>query len=192
MELLVETDPDIGHTMFRMEVLFIDLENITTDTLSGWNIEWPIYLFHGITKEKMKIGLAQSLQPRGKKVSWIRMDGDGKNALDFHITFNLGQLSLQHPGAAFKILSKDKGFDPLVKHLKQMSIDCERIEKVPAKPAPKKTAPKQPASAKIRDRPTLLKGFADHIEGMAEEMIEFLRGQNRIQLEGEKIRYLAI
>jgi PIN domain len=204
--------------MFLMEILFIDLENTTPVTLSGWPVEWPIYLFYGKTQEKIKIDLAQSLQIRQDKVNWIKMDGDGKNALDFHISFYLGQLSLQHPKSSFKILSKDKGFDPLMKHLKQQSIDCERIEKAPSKSASKETAAKQTASGKNRDWPTLLSEFSAHLASMAEakrpkkiaklkaffkshcaiegdsraeEMILFLKSNNRIQLDGEKMIYTS-
>jgi PIN domain len=201
-----------------MEYLLIDLENIAPDTLSGWPIEWPIYLFVGEKQSKMKTDLVQSLLPRGEKVRLIQVNGEGKNALDFHIAFYLGKLSSSHSGATFKVLSGDKGFDPLVKHLKQLKVDCERIEKLPAKSAPTKAAPKKPASAKNQDWPALQKEFATHLKSIAEgkrpkkmgtlkayfkshcsveqdvkaeEMIDYLLKQNRIQVESNKIRYLG-
>ncbi len=204
--------------MFSMEALLIDLENITPATLTDWPVKSPIYLFVGEKQGKLKTDLVQSLLPRGEKVHLIQVKGEGKNALDFHIAFYLGQLSASQPGTAFKILSGDKGFDPLVKHLKQLEVDCERIEKVPSKPAAKKTTPKKPASAKVRDWPSILKEFINHIEAMpeakrpkkiaklkayfkshcsveqdsrAEEMVRLLITQNHIQVEGEKIRYVA-
>ena len=58
----------------------------------------------------------------------------GKNALDFHIAYYIGRLATQHPDAFFHIVSRDTGFDPLVKHLKGQQILCQRsasIDRVP-------------------------------------------------------------
>jgi hypothetical protein len=61
-------------------------------------------------------------------VEWIGVEGIGPNTLDFHIVFYLGQLSLQAPTSNFVILSRDRGFDPLIQHLGQLGIACKRIE----------------------------------------------------------------
>ena len=47
----------------------------------------------------------------------VRLTEPGKNALDFHIAYYLGQLALKEPDAFFHIVSKDTGFDPLIQHL---------------------------------------------------------------------------
>jgi hypothetical protein len=54
------------------------------------------------------------------------MDGNGTNALDFHIAYYIGRLAAKCPDAYFHIISKDTGFDPLIKHLKGQGISCQR------------------------------------------------------------------
>ncbi|WP_370868178.1 PIN domain-containing protein [Sulfuriferula sp.] len=47
---------------------------------------------------------------------WIftsKIEGTGKNALDFHIAFQLGRTIETAPQTECFVLSKDKGFDPL-------------------------------------------------------------------------------
>jgi hypothetical protein len=55
------------------------------------------------------------------------MEGNGHNALDFHIAYYLGRPAVEHPKARFRILSKDAGFDPLLAHLRSQKILCERL-----------------------------------------------------------------
>ncbi|MCA1602491.1 MAG: hypothetical protein LC776_12880 [Acidobacteria bacterium] len=52
--------------------------------------------------------------------------GNGTNALDFHIAYYVGRLAAGYPDAYFHIISKDTGFDPLIKHLKDHKIFCQR------------------------------------------------------------------
>jgi hypothetical protein len=54
------------------------------------------------------------------------MDGNGTNALDFHIAYYVGRLAAGYPDAYFHIISKDTGFDPLIKHVKDHKIFCQR------------------------------------------------------------------
>jgi hypothetical protein len=58
----------------------------------------------------------------GKKAEYLKISGNGSNALDFHIAFYIGQLAAQDPKAYFHIISKDTGFDPLIQHLKSKKI----------------------------------------------------------------------
>ena len=54
------------------------------------------------------------------------VSGSGKNALDFHIAYYIGELATKEPSAFFHIISRDSGFDPLVKHLKGKNIKVQR------------------------------------------------------------------
>jgi hypothetical protein len=47
---------------------------------------------------------------------------------DFHIAYYLGWLSRKKREAQFYIVSKDKGFDPLVSHLRANGITVSRID----------------------------------------------------------------
>ena len=77
------------------------------------------------------------------------MSGHGPDALDFHIAYYIGRLSAAHPDAYFHIISKDKGFDPLIKHLKSQKIFCSRstsVLEIPAVKSTDKLSPKQRAA----------------------------------------------
>jgi PIN domain-containing protein len=45
--------------------------------------------------------------------------GASLKRLDYHIAYYIGKLSASHPDAHFHIISKAKGFDPLIKHLNE-------------------------------------------------------------------------
>ena len=76
-----------------------------------------LLIFIGKTQTKFPRELVLAVQAMGPRARYIEMSGSGKNALDFHLAFYLGQLSTKDPSARFIIVSKDTGFDPLVVHL---------------------------------------------------------------------------
>ena len=64
------------------------------------------------------------------RVQLIEMSGTGHNALDFHIAYYAGRIAVSDPGAYLHIISKDKGFDPLIAHLKASGIFARRSNSV--------------------------------------------------------------
>src|SRR6185369_15922217 len=62
--------------------------------------------------------------------SYVQISSHGPSALDFHIAYYIGRLAAAHPDAYFHIISKDKGFDPLINHLKDQKIFCCRSASV--------------------------------------------------------------
>lgn len=69
-------------------------------------------------------------QPLGSRLEWRQIEGNGSNALDFVIAYNLGEIFDKTPNAICFILSKDKGFDPLLVMLKKKNRNCTRIENI--------------------------------------------------------------
>ena len=49
---------------------------------------------------------------------------------DFHIAYYIGRLAAETPDAFFHVISKDTGFDPLIKHLKTQKILCQRSKSI--------------------------------------------------------------
>ena len=94
----------------------------------------------------------QKTQALGPRFEWVTIDGNGPNALDFHIAFYLGKGACEIAQAEFVIVSNDKGFDPLVRHLVARGIQCRREGQ--ARPAP---APKPPLPAHAQAVADLLK-----------------------------------
>jgi len=66
------------------------------------------------------------MQNLGENGQYVKISGNAKDALDFHIAFYIGELANKHPRTFFHIISKDRGFDPLIKHLNERGIWLKR------------------------------------------------------------------
>jgi len=119
----------------RTNFVLIDLENVRPENLgllTGG--QFKVKIFAGSQQKSVSIDMAQALQPFGAEAEYVRIEGHGKNALDFHIAYYIGRLAVESPGAFFHIISKDAGFDPLIRYLKSKKIFCLRwasIEDIP-------------------------------------------------------------
>jgi hypothetical protein len=107
--------------------LLIDYENIQKVDLSDVPDNMLVRIFVGHSQKSIPFELVQQAQRFGQCIEWIRVEGQGNNALDFHIAFYLGKLRTEHKTASFIILSKDKGFDPLITHINKLKGNCQRI-----------------------------------------------------------------
>ncbi len=113
----------------RKSILLVDYENVQNIDLSViQEQDIDIKIFVGQSQNKIPIELVQSTQKFGQRVEWIKIEGSGSNALDFHIAFYLGRFSQKMEGVTFLILSKDKGFDPLIKYINKNKGRCQRIQ----------------------------------------------------------------
>lgn len=134
----------------------IDFENVQPKALDRLQPGAArIKVFLGQHQTRLMLELVQALQPFGKDAEYIQIQGSGPDAVDFHIAFYIGRLAAAHPGASFTIVSKDRGFDPLIKHLATLGILCRRLPEIPAATnaqattaAPAKKAAAQLAAAK--------------------------------------------
>ena len=98
-------------------ILLVDYENIGKIELGEIPAGVLVPFFFGASQKSVpKEFLKAALNLRERFVA-IDIEGQGKNALDFHIAYYLGEYLTRSPQSACIILSKDKGFDPLVKHL---------------------------------------------------------------------------
>jgi len=186
-----------------MEYLFVDLENVAPETFAEVPENTRVYVFSGEKQTRIDTGLAESMLERLGSAKLIRIKGEGKNALDFHIAFYLGKLSESNPGSSFTILSKDKGFDPLVAYMNSKQIECGRIESIseivfaknPTRPGlesflvhligrDEKFRPKKVAKLKA-----YLGNWAKSNAGIVEPIFNELLSQGRIEIDGEKVRY---
>lgn len=68
-----------------------------------------------------------SIFGRRQQVAFQKIEGSGKNALDFHIAFQLGRIIETEPETECIVLSADKGFDPLLSHLNKNGLSCRRV-----------------------------------------------------------------
>lgn len=115
----------------KTNYVLIDYENVQPSSIAVLDQEnFKVIVFVGSNQAKVKFEVASTLQCMGDKASYIKISGNGPNALDFHIAFYIGQISVNEPDAFFHIISKDVGFDPLIAHLKARKIFCLRSKEV--------------------------------------------------------------
>ena len=107
--------------------VLIDYENVQPKNLEILaNHPFKVFVFVGANQTKVPYDLAAAMQNLGDSGSYIKISGNGPNALDFHIAFYVGQLSLKDPAGSFHIISKDTGFDPLIRHLRGKKVRVYR------------------------------------------------------------------
>jgi len=126
----------------RTNFVLVDFENIQPKDF-GLLKDGPfkVRVFLGPNQSKIPVALAATLQSFGANAEYVVSETAGKNALDFHIAYYIGVLSTQDPTAYFHIISKDAGFDPLLKHLKAKKIFAQRSTSIADIPFFKPTLP---------------------------------------------------
>lgn len=115
----------------RKNIVLIDFESVQPKSISSLEQDFfKVIVFVGASQAKVPFEVAAVLQRMGQNAEYVKIIGDGKNALDFHIAFYIGQLAAQDPTAYFHIISKDSGFDPLIKYLKSRKIFSARSHSI--------------------------------------------------------------
>jgi len=111
----------------KVNYVLVDFENIQPKNMGLLNGgSYKIKVFVGANQAKIPLEMARALQVFGPDAEYIQIEGTGTNALDFHIAYYIGRLAAENPDADFHVISKDRGFDPLIKHLKAQKILCQR------------------------------------------------------------------
>src|SRR5215472_16030781 len=111
-------------------LLLVDYENVGRVELSTIPEGVRVLLFFGTSQKSVPTTFLKSALKLGERFVPIDVEGRGKNALDFHIAFYLGEYLAKAPTTSCMILSRDKGFDPLVKHLAGRHLVVRRVESV--------------------------------------------------------------
>ena len=109
------------------KLLLVDYENVQQLDFSLLEHGFRVIVFVGLTQKNVPIDVVTGAQRLGDRVEWQRVDGNGNNALDFYIACELGRVLERMPRTDCTVLSKDKGFDPLLRHLNKHGLKCRRI-----------------------------------------------------------------
>lgn len=129
----------------RINFVLIDFESVQPESLAALEHDhFKVIVFVGASQEKVSFEIAAALQRIGSNAEYVKISGNGKNALDFHIAFYIGQLAAQHPTAYFHIISRDTGFEPLIQHLKSKKIFSARSPNITEIPLIKASSIKAP------------------------------------------------
>jgi hypothetical protein len=119
----------------RTNHVLIDFESVQPDSLAALEQQhFHVHVFVGANQAKLSFDVANAIQRMGARANYIKISGNGPNALDFHIAFYIGKIAAADSSTFFHIISKDAGFDPLIQHLKSLGIfadRCKTIEEIP-------------------------------------------------------------
>jgi hypothetical protein len=115
--------------------VLIDFENVqpkALEQLKGANVH--VHVFLGPKNTRLPRELVLALQSMGDRAQYVTLAASGANALDFVVAYELGVLTVRDREGSFYIVSKDKGFDPLVDLLRSRGLRVGRsasIEQLP-------------------------------------------------------------
>jgi len=160
-------------------LLLVDFENVQKVDLSRLGENFQVIIFVGSSQKNVPIDLVSTAQKLGDRVEWQRVEGNGSNALDFYIACHLGRVIEKSPSLHCVILSKDKGFDPLLKQLNKNGLKCKRINSL-LELEPKSAVAEEPNFKRVfellgksdkKSRPRKRKTLSQHISSMFQKNI---------------------
>jgi hypothetical protein len=113
--------------MERLNYIYVDFENVQTldlDLISDRPV--AVVLLLGKQNKDLPVSLVKKLLERSGQVRIVQTEKTGKNALDFVLAYQIGLKAALEPNSFFHIISRDRGFDALVAHLKAQKILAAR------------------------------------------------------------------
>ena len=117
----------VFQSMSRTNYIFVDFENVQeTDLDRIANKPVKVWLVLGERHKNLPVKLVKLIQKLPEQVQTVETELNGKNALDFVLACEIGIESQKDPNGYFHVLSRDKGFDALIKHLKNKKIHAAR------------------------------------------------------------------
>jgi len=161
------------------KLLLVDFENVQQVDLTRLGDNFQVVIFVGSGQKSVPIDLVTNAQRLGNRVEWQRVEGNGSNALDFHIACHLGRIIEKSPNLHCIVLSKDKGFDPLLRHLNKTGLKCKRINSL-LELEPKSATEEEPNYKRVlellsksekKSRPRKRKTLSQHISSMFQKNI---------------------
>lgn len=111
----------------KPRLLLVDFENVQQVELANLDDSYRVIIFVGADQKSVPFELVTRAQQLGSRVEWQKIVGNGSNALDFFIAFQLGRVFDKATKPECLVLSRDKGFDPLIKYLNANGMKSRRI-----------------------------------------------------------------
>ncbi|HYR75959.1 MAG TPA: PIN domain-containing protein [Pyrinomonadaceae bacterium] len=193
----------------RTNIVLIDSENVKPESIEKLKHEhFRVVVFVGTNQKRLDFAIVNAVHSLGSNGSYVQISGKGPNALDFHVAYYIGKLSAANPDAYFHIISKDKGFDPLIKHLKEQKIFCARsssVSEIPLVKSSDKLPPKERAAdfyekriASAKARPatvtSLQSAILSHFHKLLSpeevaNVVKALKQAGHVVVNGKKVAY---
>jgi hypothetical protein len=118
-----------------MNHVFVDFENVPSVNLSLIRGQpAKVTLLIGEKQRRLELDLVRQIHEHASQVSLVEVGASGRNALDMVLAWHLGAAAERSAGDAFFVVSKDKDFDPLIKHLRARGLAVERVDAFAALP----------------------------------------------------------
>jgi hypothetical protein len=114
--------------MSRKQFVFVDFENVQKldlDLLAGKTV--AVELIVGEQDTKLHVDMVEQLR-KYPDVEIVKAGKSGRNALDFVLAYRVGVVSSANKDGFFHIVSRDTGFDALIRHLRKKEILARRDE----------------------------------------------------------------
>jgi PIN domain len=162
------------------KLLLVDFENVQHVDLARLDDSFQIIIFVGAAQKSIPIELVTNAQKLGSRIEWQRVDASGSNALDFFIACHLGRVLEKSPQRQCIVLSKDKGFDPLLRHLNKNGLQCKRLNSLLELDPKATTQPEEPNYKRVievlsksekKSRPRKRKTLSQHISSIFQKKL---------------------
>ena len=162
------------------KLLLVDFENVQQVDLARLDDSFQIIIFVGAAQKSIPIELVANAQKLGSRIEWQRVDASGSNALDFFIACHLGRVLEKSPQLQCIVLSKDKGFDPLLRHLNKNGLQCKRLNSLLELDPKATTQPEEPNYQRVievlrksekKSRPRKRKTLSQHISSIFQKKL---------------------
>jgi PIN domain len=85
-----------------------------------------VTLIVGAKQTKLDLGVLEKMMASAASVHVVRLTSNRKSALNLALFYYLGCAVLADPTGYFHLISKDKGFDPLIEHLRSRHVSVRR------------------------------------------------------------------
>lgn len=113
-----------------MTFYLVDYENVNTEGLQGvehLTAADEIIIFYSEHADRLTFDLHRRLNESKAQIHYFKVDACKKNALDFQLVSYLGYLIAQNEGQAFYIISRDTGFQSVVRFWSEQQIAVAQI-----------------------------------------------------------------
>ena len=190
--------------------VLVDFENVQPRNLRLLKDKpFKVVVFAGANQTKISTDFVIELNERNEYGKLIQIEGSGKNALDFHIAYYIGTVLSQSPDAEIHVISRDKGFDPLIRFVRERHKAQVRrepdIAEIPALRIPASKGKDEQVAAVIENlksrgnsRPrklSTLKNTINHLvdvklgDADLNKFINELKQSKVISVDGTKVTY---
>lgn len=176
--------------------MFVDYENVhAVDPAIIGSKTVHVTLLLGAKNTKLDATVVEKLMQHAATVEMVRLKTSGRNALDFALAYYLGRAVLADPCGYFHIVSKDKGYDALIEHLRSKHIRARRHDDFTTltfSVATKPPAAAPPVPKPVAKSPPKLKSAPTHLETLEARVLAHLHKPttNRPRTKSKLISHL--